>query len=852
LGTEIGPYEVLAPIGAGGMGEVYRARDPRLRRDVAIKVLPAALAADTDRLRRFEQEARAAGALNHPNILAIYDLGTHEGVPYIISELLEGNTLRARITDAPIPARKAIEYALQIANALAAAHEKGIVHRDLKPENVFITHDGRVKLLDFGLAKLTGPRGLEREQAGEATRSHDTKPGVLLGTVGYMSPEEVRGMPVDHRSDLFALGTILYEMLSGVRPFQGDSAVETMNAILKEEPPDLSSVNPSVPPALERIVHHCLDKNPDERLQSARDLAFDLLTLSGLSEPGGRAPSLAASGGKQAGRVFLILGVAAALMATNMATYLIGTQGGTPPQPRYKLLTFGRGTVWSARFTPDGHTILYGAAWGNDSVRVFSRRRESPESQAIPLPSADVLAVSSSGDLVLSLGRRSTGGWIARGALAIAPIGGGAPRLVRETAYGADWGPGSMGLMVSMRDKLEYPAGKVLYKNSGYVGNPRVSPDGTRVAFIDHPSLEDSKGSITIADTAGKVTSISSGWNEVEGLAWRPDGKEIWFTAAKTGEAQALYAATLSGKTRLLIRAPVSLRIHDISREGSVLLTRDALRQGVKAGASGDPKERDLSILDQSTATDFNGGSVLITESGEGGGPEYSVYVRRTSGSPAVKLGSGLGLSLSPNGLEVLTSSAEAPSCLTIVPVGAGSPRLLSFEKLNVQNAYWLPGGEQFLMAADEPGHDVRWYVCAVGSTQPRPITPEGVFTGSIAISPDGSSIVAMDLARKKLVVYRTAGGASRDIPLADSLKVPTPIRWTTDPNFIFVRPYGSPTRIDRLNVQTGKQELWHKLALPDEPGVIGMYSLLSADGRSYVYTYTQILSELYLVEGLR
>src|SRR2546425_3006419 len=279
-GTKLGPYEVSGAIGAGGMGEVYRARDPRLHREVAVKILPASLSSDRERLHRFEQEARAAAALNHPNILAVYDIGTQDGSPYIVSELLEGESLRERLRSGALSLRKVADYALQIARGLAAAHDKGIVHRDLKPENVFVTRDGRVKLRDFGLAKLT--------QFGQASGDSETHTiqsdaGTVVGTVGYMSPEQVRGRPADARSDLFAFGALLYEMISGKRAFHGETAADTMSSILHSEPPELAETNLNVPPALGRIVRHCLEKNPEERFHSAHDVAFDLETLTSIS-----------------------------------------------------------------------------------------------------------------------------------------------------------------------------------------------------------------------------------------------------------------------------------------------------------------------------------------------------------------------------------------------------------------------------------------------------------------------------------------------------------------------------------------------------------------------------------------
>src|SRR5438445_1963232 len=287
-GALLGPYEILSPLGAGGMGEVYRAKDPRLGRDVAIKVLPASFSQDTERLRRFEQEAKAAGVLNHPNITAVYDIGQHDGAPYVVQELLEGETLRSELAGGRFSSRKAIDYALQIAQGLAAAHEKGIVHRDLKPENVFVTRDGRLKILDFGLAKLTHAKEGSPDQTTQPTATLGTEPGVVLGTLGYMSPEQLRGRPADARSDIFSFGAILYEMLSGKRAFRGDSAADTMSAILRDDPPDLSLTDQNISPSLERIVRHCLEKNPEQRFQSARDLAFDLEALSGGSAPAAR------------------------------------------------------------------------------------------------------------------------------------------------------------------------------------------------------------------------------------------------------------------------------------------------------------------------------------------------------------------------------------------------------------------------------------------------------------------------------------------------------------------------------------------------------------------------------------
>jgi len=359
-GTKLGPYEIQSPLGAGGMGEVYRTRDTRLDREVAIKVLPVGFARDPERLRRFQQEAQAAAALNHPNILAVHDFGEHEGSPYMVTEFLEGETLRERLRPGTLPVPKATEYAEQVARGLAAAH------RDLKPENIFVTRDGRVKILDFGLAKLTRPEGTVPSDA--ATLASQTEPGMVMGTVGYMSPEQVKGQNADHRSDLFSFGAILYEMLSGKRAFSGETSVETMSAILKQDPPELTETNRTAPPALERIVRHCLEKNPEERFQSARDVAFNLANLSEIS---GGSTALRALKAPRRLRVWPI--AAGSLLAGLIAGALLWPRREPDASPVFDRLTYQLGTVDSARFSPDGHTIVYSAAWEGRPLQLRNR-----------------------------------------------------------------------------------------------------------------------------------------------------------------------------------------------------------------------------------------------------------------------------------------------------------------------------------------------------------------------------------------------------------------------------------------------------------------------------------------------
>ncbi|MCA1850523.1 MAG: protein kinase, partial [Acidobacteria bacterium] len=413
-------------MGEGGMGEVYRARDEKLNRDVAIKVLPAELSTNGDRLHRFEQEAQAAGALNHPNILAVYDVGMHDGSPYVVSELLEGETLRELLDQQSLATRKAVDYAIQLAHGLAAAHDKGIVHRDLKPDNIFITTGDHVKILDFGLAKLVQPMTeTDVPQTDIATRRVHTDPGTVMGTVGYMSPEQVRGSAVDHRSDIFSFGSILYEMLSGQRAFRRDTSAETMTAILKEEPPEFSQTNSTINPSLERIVRRCLEKQPARRFQTASDLGFALEALSVVSGTGKSEITMASAPAKRRlwpmlvslGLVLIALGaVAGILLYSNLWK-------ASPPS--YQRLTFSRGTVWNARFAPDGKSVIYSARWNGQPLDIYSVRAGMTESRSLKLENIDVLAVSSSGEMAVLRNRQYLGWFISRGTLARMPIEGG-------------------------------------------------------------------------------------------------------------------------------------------------------------------------------------------------------------------------------------------------------------------------------------------------------------------------------------------------------------------------------------------------------------------------------------------
>jgi len=856
-GARLGPYEILAPIGAGGMGEVYRAKDPRLGRDVAIKVLPPTFSQDADRLRRFEQEARAAGVLNHPNITSVYDIGSADGAPYIVTELLEGETLRQRISTGPVPPRKAIDYAVQIAKGLAAAHEKGIVHRDLKPENLFLTRDGRVKILDFGLAKLK----TETDEDGKTdmqTVSGGTQPGVVLGTMGYMSPEQVRGKPADKRSDLFAFGTILYEMLSGQKAFRGDSAADTITAILTKEPPDLSQTNKDVHPGLDRIVRHCLEKNPEERFESARDLAFDLEALSGLSAPGtatgaSRVPA-------QGKRRTLPLLAATALVSAAIAgffAFAAGRKSAYVAPPSFRQITFSRGEVGGSLFAPDGQTIVYSAAWEGKPFEIFINRPESPESRPFGLAESEILAMSKSGEMAVSLNRRAVAAFTRTGRLARISIAGGAPRDILDDVQMADWGPDGKSLAIvrdaGAKNRLEFPIGKTLYETSGWVQNPRVSPGGDLVAFIDHPYPSDDGGVVAVVDREGKKRSLSPLYATAQGLSWKPDGSEIWYTAAEGGFNRAVHAITLSGKARLVGRVPGISTIRDISKDGRVLMTNESARLGILARTPGDPKERELSWLDYSLVTDIaaDGRTILITESGEGGGPGYAAYLRKMDGSPAIRLGEGSTEALSPDGNWAISIAHPTAPQIVLLPTSVGEPRALSREGLDPFNADFYPDGKRILFTATEAGRGTRLYVRDVAGGKPRAITPEGYSLFRGTITPDAKSAVVSGPDRR-IYLYPLGGGEPTALPGLGAGD--RPVRFMLDGRTLVVQSItGIPSRVYRYDVVSGKKDLWKELSPADPAGLNTISRFVTTpDGTVYAYSYLRVLSFLQLVEGLR
>ena len=849
--TQFGPYRIAALIGSGGMGEVYRARDTRLLRDVALKVLPASFTNDQERLRRFEQEARAVAALNHPNIVSVYDVGESGGVHYIVSELLEGETLRQRIPPSGMPSRKAIELAVQLANGLAAAHEQGIVHRDLKPENVFVTRSGRLKILDFGLAKLRQP--FASTETIDATVAAETGAGQVLGTVGYMSPEQVRGETADHRSDIFSFGSILYEMLNGQRAFKRNTSAETMTAILNADPPEFSARTGGIAPALERIVRHCLEKQPGQRFQSAHDIAFDLESVSGISATSVPKPALARNRWIRPAAAILVL----LLAGTALAAWFRPAPAAS--RPKALRITFRRGTIWTARFTPDGN-LIYDSSWDGRSPSLYFAHPGSTESRPLGSSASNIFAVSPSGEIAVGTNRRFVEGFEFAEMLARAPQGGGAPRDVVDGVEYADWSPDGTALAVVRRVagkvRLEYPLGKVLYETPAWVSHARISPDAKLVAFIDHPYSRDDTGSVAIVDRSGNKKIISSQFVSLQGLAWRPDGAEVWFTGTKSGSSRELRAVTLSGKDRLVYLGTGTLTLHDISKDGRVLFTRDDWRAGSIGLAPGAAKETDLSWHDWTIARDLSDDGKLFAfdESGEAGGETGAFYVRPTDGSPAVRLGDGLSPTLSPDGKWViaLIPGTDGRRTLMQFPTGAGESRAIATGSVQVHQAYFFPDMDHILeLGSVADGHGLRLWVQDLDGGAPRAISPEGAsFRYRGCISRDGKRVASLDPERKA-IVYDVAGGPPTLVPGA--LDGDEPIQWTMDGKGLVVGRTEIPNRVFLINMATGQRKLMRTFSSLDPTGLLdNAPPSFSPDLKSYVYTYSRITSDLYVLDGLK
>ncbi len=853
IGKSLRSYRIEAKLGAGGMGVVYKAVDSRLGRTAAIKILSTA-ALNADRERRFVQEAKAASSLNHPNIVTIYDIDTQDvdGKPiqYIAMEYVAGDTLDHLIGRKGLRIRDVLKYAVQIADALAAAHAAGIVHRDLKPSNVIVTPQGVVKILDFGLAKLSEPAGADAyAETLHGEGSPLTEEGTILGTVAYMSPEQADGKKVDTRSDVFSFGSVLYEMATGQRAFAGGSKLSSLSAVLYKDPQPASQTAAEVPPELDRIISRCLKKDPERRWQTMADVKVALEELREEMDFSNFALAGPTPVPRKASRIRLWTGaglLAGILLGLALRISYERRYSPPPEPPSYRRLTFRRGDVTSAKFAP-GDTVVYSAEWDGAPSTLFSAQPGNREAQPLALPSARVLAISPTGEMAILLGGADVG------TLARVPFGGGAPREVLEGVSGADWGPDGESLAVVRalggKFRLEYPIGTVLYETEKRPPMmPRVSADGKLVAFFDF-DVEVGDYALCVVGPNHPRQVLSRGWRAIGALDWSADNREVWFSGGQPGGDPALYAVTLSGVQRLVSQTGGMIVMQDVARDGRVLLTTVNSRLGIHYLPPNGGAQRDLAWLDSSLMYDLSNDaqSIVFVELSSGQGRNSAIYLRKTDGSPAVQLGSGNRPALSPDGKWVACIHHEGgTSSLMLLPTGPGESRFPKIEGMHFDGVEWFPDNRHILFTGNETGHGTRTWMYDLETNQSTPVTPEGI--RGVRVSPDGKWFITVD--PHKLLLSPVGGGDSKTI--AD-LQDESVVRWSGDGRYLFLQQR-EPTsiKISRLEVTTRRKEPWLVVKVP-EPGAQFLGPLaLSADGKACATTFQRDLANLFLVRGLK
>ncbi len=823
-GSRLGPYEVVSAIGAGGMGEVYRARDPRLGREVAIKVLPPSFSQDADRLRRFEQEAKAAGILNHPNITAVYDIGTHEDAPYVVQELLEGETLRSVLAGGRLPQRRAIDYALQMAHGLAAAHDKGIVHRDLKPENLFVTKDGRVKILDFGLAKLT-QIGDSGPQTNLPTIT-STEPGVVMGTLGYMSPEQIKGKPADARSDIFALGAILYEMLAGRRAFHGDSAGETMAAILKEEPPDLSVTNQAISPGLERIVRHCLEKNPEQRFHSAHDLAFDIEALSGTS---GQAAAAAPAKTRSRRLSPLALGLAGLAIGFGLA-FLIQRAGAgrRPPaagMPTYQRLTNLSGSEEFPALSPDGQLLAF-VHRAHGKANVFAQRAGSRKPANLTADcdrESDAPAFSPDGSQIAYASQCGDGGLFVMSATG--------ENVKRLASFGSNpaWSPDGHEIVFAT-EPVQRPYGRqgtselwAVEVGSGKTRRvltvidgvqPNVSPHGLRIAYWGLPPGGSQRDVWTIPVAGLKpgeqpvaVTNDPAvDWNPV----WAPDGKSIYFLSNRNGVMN-LWRVPIDEATGKVLGAaePLSLPAREV---GGLAVSKDG---------------RHIAFVDRRTTHAIE--RIAFDADGRFSGKPDVVY----EGSQEVA-----DFDVSPDGKSLaFDSRGGAQDDLFVMSTDGSGFRQLLDDAPKDRHPTFTPDGKRLVFISDRTGRYEVWSIATDGSGLIQITKTDKETLIEPMISPDGRLVAAHTGVNAILVPVDEKGtaGAIEEIRNPVEGAMFFPIAWSSDGRLLFG---SSVTLKDHASTGLLVYDVETKKLSDPVPGLktLGRVQRGSSLGRRFVY----------------
>ncbi len=892
-GVSLAHFRLVEKLGEGGMGEVWRAVDTTLDRQVAIKVLPPALAGDPERIARFEREAKALAALNHPNIAAIYgfpeatvgggeSVAGGERVRFLAMELVPGDDLAQVVAEGPLPLREVLDAAKQIAAALEAAHDSGIVHRDLKPANVRRTPDGRIKVLDFGLAKALEPAGTGGAGSGSGPGTGESRlatvtsagrgpgstvAGVILGTASYMSPEQARGLPVDRRTDLWAFGCVLFEMLTGTKAFDGATITDVLASIVRGEP-DWERLPADTPVPMRRLLRRCLEKDPKKRLRDAGDASLLLEenpedARHVAAAPAAPATPVALTPAKPHfahWRIPVVIALVAAVVAGSGWWFAHRGGSATVDRPtRFQRLTNSRGLLRAARFAPDGRTIVYSAAWNGPPIRLYLGRTESSDATPIALPPAELLAVSKNGELAVALGL-SYNGWMGEGTLARASLLGGSPREILENVRAADWTPDGSDLAVVHRvnglDQLEYPIGKVLYKSSGYISDIRFAPDGKHIAFADHPVYGDDLGDIAMVDLEGRKTTIAAGFAAIHGVMWDPSGHAVWYCAAR-GEGAAFQFAIgvtdLAGRLRTVQASMTQIELFDLAPDGRMLVGSQPQERNAVALLAGTADPRAVVVPGESSmvhAVAEDGSAVLVTDQY---GPEYLTYYVRAGQPGAVRIGVGEGYSISPDNRLALIGSADNRK-LFVAPLGVGTtrpvpnPLAIAFESV----PRWLTDGRRIVMIGRKGTEPARAHVLDTTTGAATPFGPPGVEWNSYApvpIAPGDSEAILGD----------TKGGYLR-CPLDGGAAVAVPgirpgdvvLNYSADGTALFVAGTGVPIPIVRLELATGRRTPWSSIVPPDAAGLRIATVAMTRDGRHWALSTARVLTDVFLAEGIR
>ena len=852
-GTKLGPYEIIAPLGAGGMGEVYRAKDTRLGREVAVKVLPQHLSSNPEIRARFEREARTVSSLNHPHICTLHDVGSEGDVDFLVMELVEGETLAARLTKGPLPLPEVLKIGAQIADALDRAHRAGVTHRDLKPGNVMLTKAG-AKLLDFGLARASGLGAASDLTSSPTVAAPLTAEGTLLGTFQYMAPEQLEGNDSDARADLWALGCVLYEMATGRRAFEGKSQASLISSIMKDVPRPIAELVPLAPSRFNRVVMQCLTKDPDERWQSARDVAHE---LQWIADEGTQADVKASAPPMRRTNPWLLISGCLGLAAVAaLASYALGSRhqrAAGAAVLSFRQLSYVQQAVFNARFSPDGQSVLFSGAAEGTVPDMFQIQPQYPEPRSLGLHDVHLLSVSSRGEMAVLTGAKFLGAHrVFSGTLSTLPIGSQAPRAVLDDVREADWSPdgGKLAIIhaVSGVDRLEFPIGTELYHAPGYLSDLRVSPSGDKIAFFAHPIRWDDRGEVMVVDLAGHHTVLAQGFESLEGLAWEAGGGRVMFAGSRAGNSYTVFGVALDGTLSILLPTPNALNFYDVRSDGHWLLAKEVSRNELRVLAPGAKDERDLAWLDYSDNPAFSkdGKTLLFTEQAEAAGPYYAVCLRKTDGSPVVRLGDGGSHGLSRDGAWALAVVPTTPPTLTLYPTGAGVQRQLAPGVFtNILSADWFSDSAKILVCGTVADHASRCFALDLAGGAPRPVTPEGTTTG--IPSPDGKTIIAVD-ASGQYVSYPEDGAASHPVPgMKPGERI---VHWSTDGRSILVGALSSvPVHIDRLMLATGARTPFVELAPVDRSGALYTYeAAFSEDERAYAYSVVRDRSYLYEV----